>query len=172
MIFFLINMILCFGLILFSVQIDAQTSMDDVKNKKSRPLVDMILWLVVTSIFFLVVFASTYFGNNQLVNLCGKVVLFSLVVFVSCFFLFSVSFPDFSKNKIFNVIQVVICLFGAFVISKLDSFAFDLKNSIVIRGEKEACLGFNWLHVYNAVFFFGNNFQFPYMLIILHPKTK
>ena len=154
MIFFLINLILCVGLIFFSIQIDAQTSLDDVKNKRSRPLVDMILWLVVTSIFFLIVFASTYFGNSQLVNLCGKIVLFSLVVFVSCFFLFAVSFPDFSKNKIYNAIQVIICIFGVFVISKLDSFSFDLKNSIIIHGEKEAFIGFNWLQIYNAVFFF------------------
>ena len=153
MIFLIINLVLCIGLILFSVQIDTQTSIEDTKGQKARPLVDMILWLVVTSIFFLIVFISMLFSNTQLISLCGRITLFTLVVFVASLLHFCLTFSDFPKNKFHTVLQVIICLCGAFFISRLDDFAFDMKNSIVITGNSEAFLGFTWLQTFVALFF-------------------
>ena len=153
MIFFIINLILCIGLILFSVQIDTQTSIEDTKGKKARPLVDMILWLVVASFFFLIVFISMFFSNSQLINLCGKITLFVLVLFVASLLHFCLAFSDFTKNRFHTVLRVIICLGGAFFISRLDDFAFDMKNSIVITGNSEAFLGFTWLQTFVALFF-------------------
>ena len=147
MIFFLLNVLLMVGIILFSLFVDL-----DEKETKSKALTSLVLSLAVEVAFIIFVFLALFGKNVQLINLTCKLMQLGFTIFSVSFMLFAVQYPKFTPRKIYIVIRYLLIAIAAIIIWNFDKATLTAEEGFKVISGQSPVLGLEWYTLYKLIY--------------------
>ena len=147
MVFFLLNVFLMVGIILFSLYVDL-----DEKEAASKALTSLVLSLAVEVAFIIFVFLALFGKNQQLINLTCKLMQLGFAIFSISFMLFCIQYPKFQARKIYTVLRFLLIVAAALLVWNFKKSIITAEEGLKVTSGESPVLGLDWYTLYRIIF--------------------